>query len=450
MSFPIFIYRLLFPVAFVLAFPFYALRLLRRERGRKELAKPAGYKIGLGERLGRYTPELRQRLAEASAPIWICSISVGETFLALKLARALREREPELRVVLSVTTTTGYELLLRETATAPWLIAIYNPIDFGFATRSALRAIKPRALVLIEGGIWPNLLLAARRSRVPVILASARLSPRSERRWRRFSWLARGVWPLFDAVGAPEAADLPRFAGIGVPADRLRMTGHIKFDHAGTEAPSREPEFRAIAVQLGFTGEILVGGSTWAPEEKALAAAVTELRTQWPALRLILVPRHVERADEIVRDLAPLRVVRRSKLADAPASGNEPADVLLVDTTGELRDWYRLATVVFVGKTLPGISEVGGQNMGEPAALGLPVIFGPHTENFQALVAHLRAHEAALPIASATDLVPAIKRLLLDPSARQALGAKAQQVLIPHQGAATRTADLILTLAPAR
>ena len=450
---PLLLYRLLFPFAFLLALPFYAARLLRRERGRKTLAKPPGYKIGWGERFGRYSVELRTRLAGGPPPIWICSISVGETLLALKLARALRAREPALRIVLSVTTTTGYELLLREAATSAWLIPLYNPIDFRFSALAALRTVRPRALVLIEGGIWPNFLSTARSLGVPILLASARLSPRSERRWRGRPRMARAVWNLFDVVCVPEPGDIARFASIGVPADRLRHTGNIKFDNASGEAPSREPEFRVLAARLGFTGEIIVAGSTWAPEEKALAEAVVELRHEWPTLRLIVVPRHVERADEIIRALAPLRVARRSRPADSASSseGSAPAeiDALLVDTTGELRDWYRLATVVFVGKTLPGIAEVGGQNMGEPAALGLPVIFGPHTENFPALVEHLRANDAAVSIATASELTAALRALLADPARRTALGERARTVIAPHQGATARTVEILTALAPA-
>jgi 3-deoxy-D-manno-octulosonic-acid transferase len=181
-----------------------------------------------------------------------------------------------------------------------------------------------------------------------------------------------------------------------------------------------------------------VAGSTWAPEEKTLAAAFAELRQTRPNLRLIVAPRHVERADEIVGALAPLRVARRSRL-----EGALECDVLLVDTTGELRDWYRLATIVFVGKTLPGVAEVGGQNMGEPAALGLPVVFGPHTENFPALVAHLQANDAGVAIAEGAELPGALRALLGDPARRAAMGARAKEVLAPHQGAAARTAEVI-------
>src|SRR5207253_1863394 len=138
------LYRLLFPFAFLAALPFYALRLLRRERGRAAHAKPPGYHLGLGQRFGRYAPEIRARLAAQPAPVWICSISVGETLVALKIARAIRIRDPQVRVVLSVTTSTGYELLLREAAALDWLVPLYNPIDFTFAARAAISAVKPR------------------------------------------------------------------------------------------------------------------------------------------------------------------------------------------------------------------------------------------------------------------------------------------------------------------
>jgi 3-deoxy-D-manno-octulosonic-acid transferase len=444
----LFLYRLLFPVALLLALPFYLLRLRRRERGRAQQAKPPGYHLGLGQRFGFYTAEMQAALADGPRPWWLVSISVGETLLALKLVKALRASDPAARVVLSVTTSTGYELLLRETAGSPWLLPVYNPIDLAGATRRALRAIRPRALVLIEGGIWPNLLSAARRASVPVALASARLSPRSERRWKKIPWLTRPVWSLFDRVAVAEPGDVERFAAIGVPRDRLVHTGNIKFDNAAADpATTREAEFREIVAALGWSGPIFLAGSTWAPEEKALAAAYRVLRTEWPALRLIVVPRHVERAGEVEREFAGLRVVRRSQLpAFSPSEPTESADVLLVDSTGELRDWYRLATVVFVGKSLPGVAQIGGQNLGEPAALGLPVIFGPHMENFTALVTHLLERDAAVRIADAAALPGALSRLLADPARCCSLGERAAAVVLPHQGASARTAAVLAEL----
>ncbi len=444
---PLLLYRLLFPFAFLVALPFYALRLVRRERGRASQQKPTGYHVGLGQRFGSYDAKTHARLAQKPAPIWLCSISVGETLVALKIARAIRARDPQMRVVLSVTTSTGYEMLLREAAALDWLTPLYNPIDFTFAARAAIAAIKPRAFVLIEGGIWPNLLAAVRAGGIPITLAGARLSPRSERRWRRFSGIAHAVWDLFDIVCVPEAEDVARFESIGVPRGRIRHTGSVKFDNAAKGTPSCEAEFRALVAPLGFSGPLLIGGSTWDPEEQALADAFKNLRAEFSTLRLILVPRHVERAAAIADELtrAGLRVTLRSKLTStstlaAPAE----ADVLLVDTTGELRHWYALATVVFVGKSLPGISEIGGQNAGEPAALGLPVVFGPHMENFAPLVAHLLKEDAAVQIAAVSELQSAVRGLLADPEKCAAIGSRARAALEVHQGASDRTAEIIL------
>jgi 3-deoxy-D-manno-octulosonic-acid transferase len=243
-------------------------------------------------------------------------------------------------------------------------------------------------------------------------------------------------------VAEPE--DIARWQSLGVERERIVCTGSVKFDDTAA-APARETEFRALLRSLGVppSAPILVAGSTWAPEERALAAALLELRSEFPALFLVLVPRHVERAESILRDLAPLdlRIALRSRL---PASHQPPAaSVLLVDATGELRDWYALATVAYVGKSLPSVDEVGGQNPAEPAALGCPVLFGPHMENFAAVVELLRRRDGALQISSAAELAPQIGALLRDPERRAALGARGQAALQTHRGATARTVELI-------
>jgi len=433
------VYNLFFPLVLVVLLPSLLLRMIRR----------GGFRAKFGQRLGRYSAEERARWAERRT-IWIHSISVGETFVALKLAYAFHAQDPEARVLLSTTTSTGFAEAAKVSQTAgDWLEPVYNPVDAAGIVRRALDAFHPDQLILIEGEAWPNLVAECFRRGIPVSLVNARLSPRSARRFQKFRKWTGPIFRLLDRVAVPEPADVECWASLGVDPARVTCTGSIKFDNPAIYT-SREAEFRALLAPLGVTDStpILVAGSTWAPEEKELAAVLLALRLAYPDLFLVVVPRHVERAAELVRVLEalPLRIVRRTEL---PAAASQPADILLVDTTGELRDWYALATVVFIGKSLPGIAEVGGQNPAEPAVLGKPVIYGPHMENFGPLVAHLRAREAAFEVSAAAGLPEVIRQLLADPERRTTLGNRAREALAVHAGATARTCDL-LRLTPAR
>ena len=423
------LYRLLFPFVLVVLIPGVLLRMFRR----------GGFREKFGQRLGRYSAADRARVASREW-IWIHSISVGETFVALKLARALHERDPACGVLLSATTSTGFAEARK--AAADWLEPIYNPIDARSIVRRALDALQPRKLVLIEGEAWPNLVAECWEREIPVALANARLSPRSERRFRKFRALTGPIFRLLDPVCVAEPADVGRWQSLGVAAEHIVCTGSIKFDDPAG-APSREAEFRALLGALGIApaAPIIVAGSTWAPEEHALASLLPELRRDFPGLLLILVPRHIERAEAILRDLAPLSlgIAKRSTPNAQSPTLNAP-DILLIDATGELRDWYSLATVVFVGKSLPGVAEVGGQNPAEPAALGKPVVFGPHMENFASVVALLLEHQGARQISDASALRDELHTLLHDSTRRTTLGTNARNALQAHRGATARTA----------
>ncbi len=430
------IYNLFFPFVLLVLLPGFLLRMVRR----------GGFREKFGQRLARYTAGDRTRFA-GRRWVWIHSISVGETFVALKLARALHEREPGVNVLLSTTTSTGFAEARK--AACEWLEAIYNPIDARSVIRRALDALRPAQLVLIEGEVWPNLVAECWRSGVPVALADARLSPRSERRFRRFRSFTGPIFRLLGLVCVAEEEDVARWQALGVASARIRKTGSIKFDDPQA-APSRAAEFRSLLTALGVSPQapILVAGSTWAPEEKILATLLPELCREFPDLLLIVVPRHIERTDAILRDLAPLglRIRRRSELrATATQHSTLNSQLLLVDATGELRDWYALATVVFIGKSLPGIAETGGQNPAEAAALRKPVVFGPHMGNFAALVAHLLAHEAAIQVRDAHALSAEFSTLLRDAPLRAALGARAFAALALHRHAAARTTELLAT-----
>lgn len=423
---PLALYRLASPCLAAVMLPGLVMRLRRR----------GNWKHNFGQRFGWF--HLRDHLrVRAHRWTWIHSISVGETLVALKLARALRAQNPEIRIALSVTTSTGYALACE--AASDWLFPMYNPVDaLGPVTR-VLKLLRPERLILIEGEVWPNLVSACFERRIPLMLVNARLSPRSAARFARSRRWTAPFFQMLDWIGVPDPEDLPRWKAVGVSPEQLRLTGSIKFDH-GASSAGNENAFLRLLEPLGIGEEtpLLVAGSTHDGEEVLLARALAFWKIRQPLLRLILVPRHVERVPRLVVELEAcgVRVVRRSAL---PVSGE--ADVILVDTTGELRDWYTLGTLAFVGKSL---TAEGGQNPVEPALAGKAVVFGPHMENFAVVVAHLIASEAVLQVHDIEDLKRAVDRLLNDPVEREALGRKAQDALRRHQGAAARTAALIL------
>lgn len=434
------LYNLLFPLVFVALLPGYLRRMVRR----------GNFRRNFGQRLGWYTAETAKRLAEQQGCLWVQAVSVGEMLVALKLIDALRARAPETPLVLSTTTTTGYQLAVDRVGSQ--VEVIYTPIDLAGAVRRTFDALRPSQLVIVDGGLWPNQLWEAKRRGVPTALVNARLSPRSERRFRRFRALAATMFRQLDLVCVPETSDLVRWESLGVPAANLRHTGSVKFDDtpllspAGRPAPSVSAPLETILRQLcpDADAPVLLAGSTHPGEERLVAEVFLQLRRRFDRLFLVVAPRHVERVTEIRAELETLglRTVVRTALT-TPSVVPTPTrpDLLLLDTTGELRDWYGLATVVFIGKSLTGI---GGQNPAEAINAGKPVVFGPHMENFAELTAQLLAADAAVQVADASGLEAACARLLSDPSARQRLAESATRQIAVHRGATVRTADLLL------
>jgi 3-deoxy-D-manno-octulosonic-acid transferase len=429
------IYNLLFPFVFVLLLPGYLRRMVRR----------GNYRPALGQRFGFYAPVLRARLAQGPARPWIQAVSVGEMLVALKLIAALRARCPGTPLILSTTTTTGFALATERAG--PGVEIVYTPIDDAGCVRRAFDVLRPSRVIIVDGGLWPNFLWEAHARGLHVALVNARLSPRSEGRWHRFSFVARQVMQLLDLVCVPEAADVARWQTLGVPAGRVRQTGSIKFDD---QAPaglsfdhgSASTKLRHYLDTLGVgpAAPVLLAGSTHPGEERAVCAAYVRLRARFPELFLIIAPRHVERAPDIVAELAGfgLRIVLRS---EPVGSASVRPDVLLIDTTGELRDWYAMATLVFIGKSL---HAAGGQNPREAVAAGKPVIFGPRMDNFRDLAAELLAVQGAFQVMDVAALESVCAQLLADPAARARQAAAAGEILAAHAGAALRTADLLL------
>ncbi len=435
---PLFLYRSLFPVAFALMLPGFIARMLRR----------GNYRHKFGQRFGIFSARARERL-EPGGWTWIHAVSVGEMMMALKLARTLQTARPGLRVLLSTTTSTGFAVAREQKGEGMELI--YYPLDLSAIVRRVLRVVRPERVVLVDKELWPNLVAECYLRGIPVSIVNARLSPRSERRflkWRRW------VGPFFgmlEPVCVQEPEDVERWHSLGVRREALHCTGSLKFDFT-VPGDSRAPEFRALLAPLGVISgngddgrktPILLAGSTFPGEEAILGRVFQKLRERIPDLFLILVPRHVERTPEVEETLRQLGLSYRlrSELTETALGAQRP-DCLIVNTTGELRDWYAVATVCFVGKSL---TSTGGQNPAEPVLAGRPVVFGPHMENFRALVRQFLAAGGALQVQDEASLLRAVEPLLADPACGAALAGKAREVLACHQGANRRTAALLLS-----
>lgn len=428
-----FVYNVLFAIAYLAMMP----KFLRR------MKKRGGYRAHFAERFGRYEPDVARRLAEKPR-IWVHAVSVGEANLAGTIVAELRRRDPSASFVLSTTSSTGRVVVDR--LAGPDDVAIYLPLDFPPCVRRAVAAVNARALVLAESEFWPNLLRALHRKGVPLVLANGRVSDRSAPGYRRLRFFFGPVFRLFDALLVQSDLDRDRLVAAGAPPERISVSGSVKFD---VSPPSGAALDRARGVlETGGVvpgrDTILLGGSTWPGEELALAESWRSLSRDRPGLRLVLVPRHAERAGEVEAELsaAGFSVVRASR---GPAPDGSGGAILLVDLTGVLFPLYSFADAVFVGKTLA--PNEGGQNMIEPCSFGKAVVCGPHVENFVPVMQTLRAARAVVEVPDAAALEPALRSLLGDPAERAALGRRAGAAVAASRGALARTADAVVLAA---
>ena len=425
-----FIYNLIWPLGLLLFLPRYLLKMFRR----------GGYREKFGQRIGIYDGDIRARLTR-QRPIWLHAVSVGEVAIALKLAEQLRAIQSDLFCVLTVTTTTGFAFASKNAP--PWVEVMYSPVDFWPVMRRAFSVIRPTKVVLIEAEVWPNLAAEAHARGIPIALVNARLSPRSERRFRQFRPFIAPTFRLLDLVCVPEPQDIARWQGLAVDRNRIHQTGSIKYDPtAASDALEAQRNGQVPRVDFHPPGPVLFGGSTHKGEEMLLGQIFLRLRDRFPSLSLFIAPRHIERAREIRKQLEELSL-RVRFVSDVQSNSDSPAECVLLDRTGELRFWYGIATVAFVGKSL---TAHGGQNPVEPITAGVPVIFGPYMENFATLAKALVSENGAFEVTNAKELEQLVDGLLRDSTARRTMVEKARAVLASHRGATARTAALIARL----
>jgi 3-deoxy-D-manno-octulosonic-acid transferase len=415
------------------------------------------YREGFDAKLLGNVPELpvtRQRL-------WFHAVSVGEVNLLAPLLREIEQRHPDWQCVVSTTTTAGSTLAKKK---YPHLTVFYAPLDFTWAVRRAMRRIRPTMLVLAELELWPNLIRAAKEGGAKVAIVNGRLSAQSFRGYQLIGWLAKRVLADIDSIAAQNDEYADRFRTLGAAPHTVHVTGSIKFDGAQTDRNNEATQrLRQLA---GFADDdiVFLAGSTQAPEEELAIETFRALKDEYPTLRLVLVPRHPHRFDEVAELLerSGLEWTRRSKLLEGPRSqvpgpksnsGSRPGTwdmgpgtprLLLVDTIGELSAWWGTAAIGFVGGSL---GSRGGQNMIEPAAYGVATCFGPNTQNFRDVVQMLLARDAAVVVQNGEELTAFVRRCLELPSFQAELGQRAQVLVGTQSGATAASVTLLEMLA---
>lgn len=425
------LYSFLFTLGFCLSAPFYFWKMRRRGNWRE----------GFGQRLGRFSASVKHAVTNRHV-LWMHAVSVGEVNLCAQLIRALEPRVPNLKIVVSTTTSTGMGELRKR---LPGHIEkVYYPIDFRNSVSRAQAVLHPDAIVLVEAEIWPNFLWKARARRTPVFLVNARLSARSYRGYRLLKPLFRPLFATLAGVGAQTESDAQRLITLGCRPEVVRVVGSLKFDSATLEE-RRLFDPMAMLRQIGVVenAPLLVAGSTHAGEEALLADMLPRLRARHPDLFLILVPRHFERGREVGRELENrgIKFIYRREVTATTQLPERSLECLLVNTTGELKYFYETATVIYVGKSL--VAE-GGQNPVEPGALGKAMVFGPNMQNFAAIASNFVQNGGALQVQDAAELERTLDQLLSDPARRADLGRNALAVVKASTGAVERTVEMIV------
>jgi 3-deoxy-D-manno-octulosonic-acid transferase len=401
----------------------------------------------------KYVRTLRQRLGylplslnvDRESSIWIHAVSVGETLTTRALVSDLKARYPKLKVFVSTTTVTGDEVA-RKLADVDGVFAF--PLDFSFALRRTLDIVRPRLFVMMETEIWPGLLRHCHERGVATMLVNGRVSSRSYARYRMARPFFRRVLAHVDRFCMQSDEAARRIIDIGADRARVSVTGSLKFDSldwpgVGPHGQSRDRVLRFFRVA---ERPVVIAASTLRGEDQAALDAFRQVQARWPEALLIIAPRHPERFDEVVRLAGDegFRVARRSGLVvdTAPA-----ADVVVLDTIGELARLYQLATAVFVGGSLV---DAGGHNILEPAMFGKPIVFGPHMSNFAEIADEFLRNKAALQVHSTPELGETLVSLVGDAVRRASLGAAARALVESNRGAKARTLAVVQDLLPAR
>ena len=430
-----FVYSLLILVFGIVASPYLAYQAIRYKK----------YISSLSQRMG-YLPVSFNLDGEES--IWIHAVSVGEVLTARALIADLKRRYPQLRIFLSTTTLGGQQVARRNVQDVD--AVFYFPFDLAFIVRRTLRLVKPRVFIMMETEIWPNLLRACKTLGVATVMVNGRISSRSFPRYRLVRPFMRNVLMHVDKFCMQSEESARRIIDIGADPAKVTVTGSLKFDSLdvpGASTIEGRGQNRVLRYFRMTSGRpVIVAGSTMRGEEEPLLQAFRRLKSSVTNPLLVLAPRNPERFGEVVQmsRTHAFVTVRRS---DLPIDAEPRAEVVVLDTVGELAQVYQIATAVFVGGSLV---DTGGHNILEPAVFGKPIVFGPHMQNFKEIAATFIAHDAAVQIPNARALEDALLALLIDPVRRARLGAAARALVESNRGAKEKSLAVIGQVLPLR
>ncbi len=420
----IWLYRLLFIPAFLIAIPYYAARMIRR----------GGYAKDFSHRFGGQ--KNLPAVANGKKRVWIQAVSVGEIEAISKLVDKFSERE-DIELVVTTTTSTAYKILLEKYASKCFYVGVF-PMDFWLFSRRAWNKIKADVCVLMEGELWPEHIHQAKARGAKLALLNARMSDKSFGRYSKITFLSRRLFKKFSAICVASEIDMKRFERLGASTSSLKLTGNMKFDSIPAKFLNKT-EKSVLKKELGFSDEslVLLGSSTWKGEEEMLLQALEKIRDENIDCRLLLVPRHAERREQIKRVIEKYPHCVRSESKQA----NDGTLVYLADTTGELRMFTQIADMAFVGKSLP--PNIGGQTPIDCASLNVPIVYGPNMTNFRRVCETLEHENAVVKVRTEQSAIDALSLLAKSLEKRYMLAKKAKLWHDSNVGATQRTFDIL-------
>jgi 3-deoxy-D-manno-octulosonic-acid transferase len=430
-----FLYNILVIILIFLAVPVFVIRLIREE--------------GFGERLRQsfgFIPEEAMRPVTGRGCVWLHAASVGEIVATSPIVKEIRREMPEIPILISVVTASGYSMARRIIKDADSII--FFPLDVPFLAQRIIARIRPRAFMPVETELWPNFLKAARQYHIPVMMVNGRISDKSVVRYRHLGSVLQDMLNTVVRFCMQSNIDAEHIIRLGADPAKVTVTGNTKFDQTYTDVTAQEKEQLRLEMGLSDCHPVLVAGSTHKGEEDSVFKAFLEVRSRYPAVKAVIAPREIMRADEVanIASAYGLQAARRSALLQNPSFGH---DVVVLDTIGELGKVYSVGDIIFVGGSLV---QHGGHNILEPAAHGKPILTGPHMFNFKESYALFSGRAACATVRNADELAERIVYILQNDGVRRDMSEATLAIIAENRGAARKSArylkDLLAGHAP--